>query len=42
VVHEAIRKVVPRLEQDRVLAGDIDALAAAIRNGALNAWCDRA
>jgi histidine ammonia-lyase len=39
-VHEAVRKVVPRLEQDRVLAGDIDALAGAIRNGSLNLWCD--
>jgi histidine ammonia-lyase len=39
-VHEAVRKVVPRLEQDRVLAGDIDAVAGAIRNGALNLWCD--
>jgi histidine ammonia-lyase len=41
-VHEAVRKVVPRLEQDRVLAGDIEALASAIRDGALNAWCDPA
>jgi histidine ammonia-lyase len=41
-VHEAVRKVVPKLEQDRVLAGDIDALAAAIRQGAFNPWCDRA
>jgi histidine ammonia-lyase len=38
-VHEAVRKVVPRLEQDRVLAGDMEALSAAIRNGAFNAWC---
>ncbi|KAA6464679.1 histidine ammonia-lyase [Acidobacteria bacterium AB60] len=29
----AVRRVVPRLEQDRVLAGDIEALAAAVRNG---------
>jgi histidine ammonia-lyase len=36
----AVRKVVPRLEQDRVLAGDIDALAAAVRTGAFNAWCE--
>ncbi len=36
---EAVRKVVPRLEQDRVLAGDVDALAAAVRNGAFDAWC---
>jgi len=36
--HEAIRRVVPRLERDRVLAGDIDAMAAAIRNGAFDRW----
>jgi histidine ammonia-lyase len=36
----AVRKVVPRLEQDRVLAGDIDALTAAVRGGAFSAWCD--
>jgi len=39
-VHEAVRAVVPRLEQDRVLAGDIEALAGAVRGGAFNAWCD--
>jgi histidine ammonia-lyase len=38
--HDAVRAVVPRLEQDRVLATDIEALAAAIRSGAFNAWCD--
>jgi len=38
----AVRKVVPRLEQDRVLAGDIDALAAAVRRGDFTAWCDAA
>jgi histidine ammonia-lyase len=37
-VHDAVRAVVPRLEQDRVLATDIDALAAAVRAGAFNAW----
>ena len=37
-VHEAVRNVVPRLEQDRVLAPDIDALSAAVRTGAFNAW----
>ena len=37
--HAAVRAVVPRLEQDRTLAPDIDALAAAIRSGAFNAWC---
>jgi histidine ammonia-lyase len=35
-VHEAVRAVVPRLEQDRVLAADIDALAGAVRAGAFN------
>lgn len=35
-----VRSVVPRLEQDRVLAGDIEALAAAVRNGVFDAWCD--
>jgi len=40
-VHEAVRAVVPRLEQDRVLAPDIEALAAAVRNGAFNVWCDQ-
>jgi len=36
--HEAVRKVVPRLERDRVLAPDIDSLATAIRAGKLDAW----
>jgi len=40
-VHTAVRAVVPRLEQDRVLATDIDALAGAVRAGAFNAWCDQ-
>ncbi|HWG19702.1 MAG TPA: histidine ammonia-lyase [Terracidiphilus sp.] len=35
----AVRSVVPRLEQDRVLATDIDALAAAVRGGTFNGWC---
>jgi histidine ammonia-lyase len=35
-----VRHVVPRLEQDRVLATDIDAMAAAVRSGAFNAWCE--
>jgi histidine ammonia-lyase len=34
-----VRTVVPRLEQDRVLATDIDALALAVRAGAFDAWC---
>jgi histidine ammonia-lyase len=36
--HAAIRGVVPRLERDRVLAGDIDAMAGAIRGGVLDGW----
>jgi histidine ammonia-lyase len=35
-----VRAIVPRLEQDRVLAPDIEAMAAAVRAGAFNAWCD--
>ena len=35
-----VRSVVPRLEQDRVLAPDIDTLAAAIRAGKLDSWCE--
>jgi histidine ammonia-lyase len=38
--HAAVRAVVPRLEQDRVLAADIDAMAAAVRAGAFDAWCE--
>ena len=36
----AVRSVVPRLEQDRVLAGDIDAMAAAVRAGVFGEWCE--
>ena len=36
--HEAVRKVVPRLDRDRVLAPDIAAMAEAIRRGELDAW----
>jgi len=36
--YEAVRAVVPRLEQDRELAPDIDAMAAAVRAGAFDAW----
>jgi histidine ammonia-lyase len=36
--HEVIRGVVPRLERDRVLAPDIEAMAAAIRGGRLDGW----
>lgn len=39
-VHDAVRSVVPRLEQDRSLAPDIEAMAAAVRGGAFHAWCD--
>jgi histidine ammonia-lyase len=39
-VHTAIRAVVPKLEQDRVLSTDIDALAGAVRAGAFDAWCE--
>jgi histidine ammonia-lyase len=35
----AVRGVVARLEQDRVLATDIDAMAAAVRNGVFDEWC---
>jgi histidine ammonia-lyase len=38
--HAAVRTVVPPLEQDRVLSPDIEALAAAIRTGRFNQWCD--
>ncbi len=41
-VHDVVRAVVAKLEQDRVLAGDIDALAASIRTGAFNRWADPA
>jgi len=37
--HAAVRAVVPKLEQDRVLSPEIEALAAAVRNGAFNSWC---
>jgi len=37
--HEAVRAIVPQLEQDRSLAPDIEALASAIRDGAFNVWC---
>jgi histidine ammonia-lyase len=38
--HQAIRVFVPRLEQDRVLATDIEALSESIRQGALDEWQD--
>lgn len=36
--HAAVRAAVPRLQEDRTLAPDIDALAAAIRAGKLDEW----
>jgi histidine ammonia-lyase len=33
-----IRVVVPRLERDRVLAPDIEAMAEAVRGGVLDGW----
>jgi histidine ammonia-lyase len=38
--YAAVRAVVPRLEQDRVLGPDIEAMAVAVRSGAFNAWCE--
>jgi histidine ammonia-lyase len=38
-VHDAVRAVVPRLEEDRVLAGDVAAMADAVRDGAFDEWC---
>jgi histidine ammonia-lyase len=38
--YDAVRSVVPHLEQDRVLATDIDALASAVRAGTFDEWCD--
>ncbi len=37
--YQAVRAVVARLEQDRVLATDIEAVATAVRAGAFDAWC---
>jgi histidine ammonia-lyase len=37
--HDAVRAVVPRLDQDRVLAPEIEALAGAVRAGAFEEWC---
>ena len=37
--YAAVRGVVARLEEDRVLATDIDALAAAVRAGVFDSWC---
>jgi histidine ammonia-lyase len=37
--HEAVRAIVPHLEQDRTLAPEIEALATAVRAGVFNEWC---
>jgi histidine ammonia-lyase len=37
--HAAVRAIVPRLEQDRSLSPEIEALAAALRAGVFNEWC---
>ncbi len=37
--HTVVRAVVPRLDEDRSLAHDIEAMAEAVRAGAFNAWC---
>jgi histidine ammonia-lyase len=37
--YAAVRAVVPRLEEDRVLSQEIEALAVAVRAGAFRAWC---
>lgn len=34
----AVREVVPRLEADRTLGAEIEAMAAAIRSGTFDAW----
>jgi histidine ammonia-lyase len=39
-VHAVVRSVVPVLEKDRVLAPDMDALAAAIRERTFDPWCE--
>jgi histidine ammonia-lyase len=36
---EAVRAVVPRLEQDRPLSGDVERLAEAVRAGKFDGWC---
>jgi histidine ammonia-lyase len=36
--HDEVRSVVPRLERDRVLSPDIEALARAIKAGKFDAW----
>ena len=38
--YEKVRSVVARLEQDRVLSTDIEAMAAAVRAGVFDEWMD--
>jgi histidine ammonia-lyase len=38
--YAVVRSLTPHLEQDRVLGPEIEALAAAVRTGAFNAWCE--
>jgi histidine ammonia-lyase len=38
--HDEVRAVVDRLEQDRVLAPDIEAMAHAVRAGKFDEWCE--
>jgi histidine ammonia-lyase len=38
--HAAVRAIVPHLDKDRTLAPDINALAAAVRAGKFDAWCE--
>jgi histidine ammonia-lyase len=38
--YDAVRAVVPRLNEDRPLSGDIEALAEALRAGAFNRWSE--
>jgi histidine ammonia-lyase len=33
-----VRKTVPALGEDRVLSGDIEAMAAAVRGGKIDSW----
>jgi histidine ammonia-lyase len=37
--YAVVRQILPKLEADRVLAGDIAAMATAIRDGRFDAWC---
>ena len=39
--YAAVRSIVPRLEQDRVLGPEIEAMAAAVRAGAFDAWANK-